>query len=99
MHQHEDGTYCVWVFNEEGTDEYFFNTKSIDVSKLRPYVKGNYTVDGNLYTETSDSYCSTPATYSWTYDGSTLTFQVVGMDKCIDRQRTFESPLMYTKAE
>jgi hypothetical protein len=88
-------------FNDDGTWLYFWKLPSADISGRQPYLRGTYEVDGNLLTETSttDADCPWPATYTWTFDGQTLAFQVVGEDKCPDRQDTLESPLMWTKLE
>jgi hypothetical protein len=101
FHEHAEGYFCVFQFNEDGTADYYWAVPSVDVSSREPYVTSTYIIDGNLYTETGTDYpdCPWPATYAWTYDGQTLTFQVVGEDKCPDRQRTYESPRKYTKAE
>jgi hypothetical protein len=75
--------------------------QSIEVGNVEPYVTGTYTTEGNLFMDLTTSHpdCDSPATYAWTFDGQRLTFQVVGADPCADRQRTYETPLMYTIAE
>jgi hypothetical protein len=46
-----------------------------------------------VYTEMSDNAADCPpATYARTFDGQTLAFQLVGEDKCADRQQTVEKP-------
>jgi len=74
---------------------------STDVTGRDPYLRGTYAVDGNLYTETSvsDTDCPWPGTYTRTFDGQTLAFQIVGEDKCADRQQTYEAELPWTKLE
>jgi hypothetical protein len=100
FHKHP-ATFCVWQFNEDGTWAYFWKVMSTDVTGREPYLRGTYAVDGNLYSETSnsDTDCPWPATYTWTYDGQTLAFQVVGEDKCADRQQAYENELLWTKLE
>ena len=103
LHKHPV-TFCVFQFNEDGTYDFFWMSPAVDVNGRTPYIAGTYSIEGNLYTETSETSASIPvcessATYAWTFDGKTLTFQVVGEDPCPDRQRTYESPLKYTKAE
>ena len=68
---------------------------STDVAGKAPLGRGTYTVDGNLYTDTSTDRpgCPWPVTHAWTYDGENLAFQVAGEDRCADRQQTYESPL------
>ena len=104
FHEHSGGVFCVWQFNEDGTYAYFWMTPAVDVNGRTPYIAGTYSIEGNLYTETSTTstsqyLCESSATYAWTFDGKTLTFQVVGEDECPDRQRTYEAPLQWTKAE
>ena len=98
FHRHTDGTFCVYRFDEEGSFAFWWMVSSLDVSHTWPLTSGTYAVDGNLYTEMSDSVADCPsATYAWTYDGRTLAFQLVGEDKCADRQQTVEKP--WTKSE
>jgi hypothetical protein len=101
FHQHADGTYCVFEFNEDGTYAFYWLALSVDVSGREPYLVGTYTVDGYLLTDTTTDISGScpPAPYTWTYDGKTLAFQAVGEDPCSDRQRTYESPLLYTMVE
>jgi hypothetical protein len=101
FHEHAGGVFCVFHFSQDGTYAYYWLAPSRDVSSMRPYATGTYSIDGNLFVETSTDLaeCSAPATYTWTYDGQTLTFQVVGEDMCSDRQRTYESPLLYARVE
>lgn len=101
FHEHEPGNFCVYRFNEDGTLGYFLRAPSADVGDIRPYITGTYTIDGNLYTETSSSFygCEWPATYAWTFDGQILAFQVVGEDKCSGRQQTLETPEKWIKAQ
>ncbi len=105
FHSHSGGVFCVWQFNPDGTYAYFWLTPSVDVDGRTPYVAGTYRVEGNLYTETSatgtgSAFCeASSATYAWTFDGKALTFQAVGKDDCAERQRTYESPLKWTKAD
>ncbi|MBM4429310.1 MAG: hypothetical protein FJ026_03055 [Chloroflexi bacterium] len=102
FHEHYGGVFCVWQFNEDGTYHYFYTSPTVEVIGRTPYITGTYTVEGILYTETSATspniaVCEPSATYAWTFDGKTLTFQVVGKDDCLDRRRTYESPLKWTK--
>jgi len=100
-HQHGPSIFCVFQFNEDGTWAFFRYIASVDVSNRQPYASGIYSIDGNLYTEMylDRPDCSEPATYAWTYDGKTLAFQVVGEDKCAERQQTYETWRKYTKVE
>lgn len=103
-HKHSGGVFCVWRFNADGTYAYWWFTAELDVGDRTPYFTGTYSIEGNLYTDTgaasgSIAPCESSAAYAWTFDGRTLIFQVVGEDECPDRQRTYEAPLQWTKAE
>ena len=65
-------------FNEDGTFDYFFG------SLEEPALQGTYSVDGNRYTEETINFpaCPYPGTYTWTYDGQNLTFELFGEDEC-----------------
>jgi len=66
----EDGTYTSWMNGQEITS-------------------GTYSVNGNELTYESDSYCDSlgagKATYAWTLEDDTLTFELKGEDECSDR--------------
>lgn len=101
FHQHGPASFCVFEFGEDGTYAYYWLATSVDPTGTEPYASGTYSIEGNLFIETSTSIpeCPTPATYAWTYDGRELTFQAVGEDPCADRQGTYETPLRYRRAE
>jgi hypothetical protein len=100
-HQHAASSFCVLVFRSDGTYAYYWFVPSVDVNESEPYVSGTYSIDGNLFIETSTTFpgCPSPVTYKWTYDGRKLLFQAAGEDTCSDRQRTYETPLAYIKVE
>lgn len=57
--------------------------------------EGKYSVKGNQWTEKGTEECPFPATYEWTFDGTNLSFKLVGEDKCDPRRvstdgQTFE---------
>lgn len=59
------------MFNADGTF-YVFEGDNI-------FVHGTYSVDGNIFTETSnDGGCDTNMTFTYTFDGTNLTFNYVG---------------------
>ncbi len=66
----------AFQFNEDGTWDFFYINLEV------PALNGTYSVDGDLYTDTSSNYapCPDPATYTWTYDGDNLTFQLFDDD-------------------
>ena len=48
-----------------------------------PVISGKYATNGNLYTERTHDYPSSPmipATYFWKYEGNKLTYQLWGVD-------------------
>lgn len=98
-HRHP-GAFCVLQLNKGGTWAYFFMTGTLDVSGTEPTYRGTFNTRGNLYTETSVTGidCRWPGTYAWSYDGTSLAFQAAGEEKCPDRQRTYEGPEPWTKA-
>ncbi len=99
FHKHDGESFCVLQLLEDGTSNYFWMVPSTDISGRLPYVTSNYSIEGNLFHEKKSIMCSYPATYTWSYDGKALTFQVVGEDPCPDRQRTYETPLKYTRVD
>jgi hypothetical protein len=97
FHQHAPQNYCIYQFFDDGTFSYYWMAISADTSGREPFIRGTYTIKDNLYTETVNSGpdCKWPGTYTWTFDGKSLAFQLVGEEKCIDRQRTLESNLLW----
>ncbi len=91
---HERNKNWAFQFNEDGSWLYFFGSLEI------PEVEGTYSVDGNLYTETSvsDPSCPFPATYTWTYDSQNLAFQLFGEDLCGPRRGAYDGQT-YIKSE
>ncbi len=72
-----------WQFNADGSWQYF--------SPSGLPIEGTYKVAGSTYTETDSSTmpadgvnCSTEGAYSWSFDGSKLSFKV-SSDKCQER--------------
>ena len=90
---HETVKTWIFQFNEDGTWLYYFDS-------TLPEVEGTYSIDGNLYTETSvnDPDCPFPATYKWTYDGLKLIFTLVGEEKCGPRKGAYDGQA-YIKSE
>jgi hypothetical protein len=77
-------------FNEDGTWSRFSN--------IFIYVKGTYSVDGNIYTETSNNGngdCDeTNVNFKYKFDGKNLTFNYVGNpedDACQERRSDFNN--------
>ncbi len=76
-----------WQFTPDGTWDYH--------SPSGLPLEGTYTISGSTYTETynnamfSDSdNCNKPATYTWSFDGSNLTFKVLS-DQCAVRSEWY----------
>ena len=59
------------IFNEDGTFSVFEGSST--------FVRGTYSVDGNVLTETSnDGGCETDVDFTYTFDGTNLTFNYIG---------------------
>jgi hypothetical protein len=59
------------LFNQDGTFSVFEGSNT--------FVRGTYSVDGNIFTETSnDAGCKTNVDFTYTFDGTNLTFNYVG---------------------
>ncbi len=73
-------------FDRSGSFNYFSGDDKV--------MEGTYTVEGDVYTETSNNVesaepaCKLPSTYNWVYDGTTLRFTVIE-DKCPDRRSAY----------
>ncbi len=68
----EDGQ-RTFEFDEDGTWRIFYGESSV------PAVGGRYGISGNFYTEMTHDYSGLkqiPATYTWTFDGEKLTFEL-----------------------
>jgi hypothetical protein len=83
------------LFNEDGTWAGY-------LGGIDPVVEGTYSVKGDLYTETSNNddsepKCQGPATYKWSFDGTKLTFTLVGEDPCRPRRAAYDSILIRPK--
>jgi hypothetical protein len=48
--------------------------------------QGTYSVEGNQWVNYGDAECPFPGTYEWTFDGTNLTFKLVGEDACEARK-------------
>lgn len=74
-------------FNKDGTFEVFSGDSTL--------VSGTYTADDKTFTETSsDSGCNSQISFSYVFDGTSLTFQYVGdplEDSCSGRQADFNN--------
>ena len=90
----EPGQTLTFQFNEDGTWGLFLGNSEA------PAVRGTYSVEGNLFTEETSNYspCPYPATYTWTYDGQNLAFQLFGEDQCGERRSTYDGQT-FTKSE
>ena len=73
-------------FDRDGSFNYFSGDEKV--------MEGTYTVEGDVYTETSNNgegaepACKLPSTYNWVYDGTTLRFTVIE-DKCMARRSAY----------
>jgi len=70
-------------FNKDGTWSGFFGQQIV--------AEGTYRVKGDLYTEEAGpKACPTSATYKYSFDGTNLTFELVGEDGCQNRRESFD---------
>ncbi len=91
----EDNDKKVFEFDEDGTWRYY------EYNLTAPLVSGKYGITGDLYTEMTHNYSpdrKIPATYTWTYDGQKLTFQLVGED-ILSHRKTCYDGVTYIKDE
>ena len=76
-----------WDFNPDGTWAAY-------LASAEPFARGTYSVDGNVYTETSndigdpDPACQGVGKYKWSFDGSKLTLELLE-DTCAARARAY----------
>ena len=75
------------MFNPDGTFSVFEGDNT--------YVTGTYSVDGNVFTETSNTGgCSTDVSFTYEFDGTNLTFNYAGKttdDPCGGRREDFNN--------
>jgi len=67
-----------YIFNQDKT--WVYRVYGVDGAS------GKYSVDGNRWTEKGTEECPFPGTYEWSFDGSKLTFKLVGSDLCEPRR-------------
>ena len=78
----EDGQ-RTFEFDEDGTWRIFYGKSSV------PTVGGRYGISGNYYTEMTHDYSELeqiPATYTWTFDGEKLTFELWSIEYILSRE-------------
>jgi len=80
-------------FNEDGTCHWAF---PVD----RQWYDCTYAVEGDLYTELSNTWQSPqedpPASYHWEYEGEHLAFELQGEDPIVSRRATYqEQPYLF----
>jgi len=67
-----------YEFNEDNTWAY------VDAGMIS--ADGSYDVKGNQWIENGTEECPFPGTYEWSFDGTNLSFKLVGEDKCEARK-------------
>ena len=90
---HESNEFQYFRFAEDGT--YVFSEAGVGVT-------GKFGINGDLYTEmTHDSpgEAQVPATYTWTFDGERLTFELVGEDYLSHRKNVAYDGQTYILSE
>ena len=50
--------------------------------------EGTFKVKGSQWINNGDEECPFPATYEWSFDGTNLTFKLVGEDQCDPRRES-----------
>jgi hypothetical protein len=81
--------YAFWAFefDEDGT------WRGYEGDFPQPSISGKYGVTGNLYTEMTHDYLSSPkipATYFWEFDGKKLIFKLWGEDVNAHRKSVYD---------
>lgn len=92
-----DNANHVFVFNPDGTYEY----SEADYTEGDPDVSGAYGISGDLYAEMTHDFegsAQVPATYRWSFDGTVLSFELVGEDVLPSRQEAMTGQ-DYAKAD
>jgi hypothetical protein len=81
----ENNPHRAYVFRADGTYSYtesgYTRGESDAAEAYEVEVTGIYAVRGDLFTEMTHDYAydrKIPATYRWTFDGTNLTFELVG---------------------
>jgi len=69
---------ALYQFNEDKT--WTFISNSVVAAR------GTYEVEGNLWIEQGTTQCPYTGTYEWTFDGTNLSFKLVGEDACDPRR-------------
>jgi hypothetical protein len=73
-----DNEFAGYQFNADGSWSYFFAGTT--------EAGGKYAVKGDQWIEQGTDECPFPGTYSWTFNGTQLTFKLVGEDECQPRR-------------
>lgn len=72
-----------YIFGDDGTFKYFtLGTGTITAT-------GTYTIEGNRWIDPGSNDCA-EGIYEWSYDGTTLSFKVVGKDDCDARKASLD---------
>ncbi len=83
-----------YEFNADGTFGYFFGG-------AEPVVTGTYTISGDRLSlvdpEETDPLCQGEVTYTWSFDGTNLTFTPTAEDTCRPRADSFAT--IYVRAD
>jgi hypothetical protein len=83
-----------YEFNADGTFGYFFGGAD-------PVVTGTYTISGDRLSlvdpEETDPLCQGEVTYTWSFDGTNLTFTPTAEDTCRPRADSFAT--IYVRAD
>lgn len=97
----EDGG-RTFDFFEDGTWRIFYANLPESSPNDVPDVGGRYGVSGNLFTEMSHDYGGypqLPVTYTWTYDGENLTFELFSTSDALSTRQMCYDGWTYIKVE
>jgi hypothetical protein len=77
----------AWVLTFDDDGSFTFSESGTAVTS------GTFSIRGNELTWETDDYCDRAgkATYTWTFENDTLSFQVKGKDNCADRLAALDS--------
>jgi hypothetical protein len=84
LHEFE---FWAFEFDEDGT------WRGYEGDVETPVISGKYATNGNLYTEMTHDYPTSPmipATYFWKYEGNKLTFELWGEDVNSHRKSVYD---------
>jgi len=87
----EESAFPTGRFNSQQSEHIAYQFNEDDTWIFLYYgehgAEGTFEIDGNLWIEQGTEECPFPGTYEWTFDGSRLSFKLVGEDACDPRRQ------------